>query len=80
MVYHNAADSASPRSLPIYARWPCTAALETLCRVLLAAIAQHRVGDRPGRLEPRRKKRRAKPYPLLNQPRAKARKAEVNGT
>lgn len=58
----------------------CTAGLETLCRVLLAAIAQHRVGDRPGRLEPRRKKRRAKPYPLLNQPRAKARKAEVNGT
>jgi hypothetical protein len=59
----------------------CSAAdLPTLCRVLLAAIAQHRVGDRPGRLEPRRKKRRAKPYPLLNKPRAQARKAEVNGT
>jgi hypothetical protein len=54
--------------------------LETLCRILLAAVAQHQVGDRPGRLEPRRKKRRAKPYPLLNKPRAKARKEEVNGT
>ena len=54
--------------------------LETLCRILLAAVAQHRVGDRPDRLEPRRKKRRPKPYPLLNKSRAKARKEEVNGT
>jgi Transposase DDE domain len=48
-----------------------------LCRCLLAAVAQHRVGDRPGRLEPRAKKRRPKPYPLLKRPRAQARKAEV---
>lgn len=57
---------------------PC--ALADVCRGLLAAVAQHRVGNRPGRSEPRAKKRRAKPYPLLNKPRAKARKAEVNGT
>jgi hypothetical protein len=54
--------------------------LEALCRILLAAIARHGVGDRPGRLEPRRKKRRAKPYPLLNKPRAKARREEVKQT
>jgi Transposase DDE domain len=54
--------------------------LTTLCRRLLAAVAQHRVGNRPGRLEPRAKKRRAKPYRLLNKPRAKARKAELNST
>lgn len=55
-------------------------ALAGLCRCLLAAVAQHRVGHRPGRLEPRAKKRRAKPYPLLNRPRAQARRAEVTGT
>lgn len=55
-------------------------ALASVCRRLLAAVAQHRVGNRPGRLEPRAKKRRAKPYPLLTKPRAKARKAEVNST
>ena len=44
---------------------------------LLAAIATHRVGDRPGRLEPRRRKRRPKAYPLLTKPRAQARKQEV---
>ncbi|MCI0421666.1 MAG: transposase, partial [Acidobacteria bacterium] len=53
------------------------AALPALCRCLCAAVAQHRVGDRPGRPEPRAKKRRPKPYPLLNRPRAQARKAEV---
>ncbi len=57
---------------------PC--ALPDMCRRLLAAIAHHRVGDRPDRLEPRAKKRRAKPYPLLNKPRAQARNLEVNGT
>jgi hypothetical protein len=44
---------------------------------LFAAIATHRVGDRPGRLEPRRKKRRPKPYPLLRKPRKLARRQEV---
>lgn len=52
-------------------------ALEPLCRSLLQAVARHRVGHRPGRVEPRAKKRRAKPYKLLNKPRAQARKAEM---
>jgi len=40
---------------------------------LLVLIAQQRVGNRPGRLEPRAIKRRPKPYPLLTNPRAIAR-------
>lgn len=36
-------------------------------------IAQSRVGNRPGRIEPRAVKRRAKPYPLLVKPRHQAR-------
>ena len=38
-------------------------------RRLLTAIATHRVGDRPGRVEPRAKKRRKKNYAVLTQPR-----------
>jgi hypothetical protein len=41
---------------------------------LLEAMATHRVGDRPGRVEPRAKKRRKKNYPVLTQPRVVARK------
>ena len=40
---------------------------------LFILIAQQRVGDRPGRIEPRALKRRPKPYPLLTKPRALAR-------
>ncbi len=40
---------------------------------LLALIAQQRVGNRPGRIEPRAVKRRPKQYPWLTQPRAIAR-------
>lgn len=40
---------------------------------LLALIAQQRVGDRPGRIEPRALKRRPKPFPLLTLPRRQAR-------
>jgi Transposase DDE domain len=54
--------------------------LAALCRVLWRALIRHRVGARPGRLEPRRKKRRPKPYPLLSEPRARARKREVART
>ena len=36
-------------------------------------IAQQRVGERPGRIEPRALKRRPKPYPLLTKPRPEAR-------
>lgn len=40
---------------------------------MLRAIAYHRIGNRPGRSEPRVVKRRPKPYPRLNEPRAVAR-------
>jgi hypothetical protein len=36
---------------------------------LFVLIAQRRVGQRPGRTEPRALKRRSKPYPLLTRPR-----------
>jgi hypothetical protein len=44
-----------------------------LIDVLLTAVAYHRVGDRPGRWEPRARKRRPKPGYRLMQPRAEAR-------
>ena len=40
---------------------------------LLQTIAEHRVGQRPDRVEPRAKKRRPKPHRLLNEPRPQAR-------
>lgn len=40
---------------------------------LFVLIAEQRVGNRPGRIEPRAIKRRPKPYPLLTKPRALAR-------
>jgi hypothetical protein len=48
--------------------------MERLYRGLLAAIGQHRVGDRPDRYEPRAVKRRPKNYPRLKEPRAEARR------
>lgn len=42
-------------------------------RMLFLAIAVHRVGDRPGRIEPRRLKRHQEDYPMMNEPRAEAR-------
>ena len=42
---------------------------------LFALIAQSKVRHRPGRIEPRMRKRRPKPYPLLKVPRAKARRS-----
>ena len=39
---------------------------------LFVLIAQQRVGDRPGRIEPRAIKRRPKPFPLLTKPRGLA--------
>jgi hypothetical protein len=47
--------------------------LEELCRRLRETVASHVVGNRPNRSEPRRRKRRPKPYPLLNEPRHQAR-------
>jgi IS4 transposase len=45
-----------------------------LIDALLARLANERVGDRPGRCEPRAIKRRPKPHALLKQPRAAARR------
>lgn len=45
------------------------AQLESLCTTLVKAVTQHRVGHRPNRCEPRKRKRPAKPYPPLKRPR-----------
>ena len=50
---------------------PCRSLYEDL----LAAVASHRVADQPDRYEPRRRKRRPKPYDRLMQPRADAKRA-----
>jgi hypothetical protein len=47
---------------------------ELLYEHLLDAIATHRVADRPDRYEPRRRKRRPKPYDRLMKPRWKAKR------
>ena len=46
---------------------------------LLIAVAGHRVGNRPHRVEPRAIKRRRKPYKLLKEPRHVARRRLLNG-
>jgi hypothetical protein len=46
-----------------------------LWEMLFVVIAYDRVGNRPGRIEPRCKKRRPKPYRMLTVPRNEARKA-----
>ena len=47
---------------------------------LFTLIAQSKVGHRPGRIEPRMRKRRPKPYPWLKESRAKARRrVEIHG-
>jgi hypothetical protein len=55
-------EAASPGARPVLVDAP------------LAAIAYRRVGDRPGRWEPRALKRRPKPRARLGQPRAEARR------
>jgi hypothetical protein len=47
---------------------------DRLLATMLKAIATHRVGDRPNRVEPRANKRRPKPQRFLNEPREVARK------
>lgn len=44
---------------------------------LLTAVAQKRVGNRPGRTEPRQRKRRSKPFPLSKKPRHAARQNDT---
>jgi hypothetical protein len=46
---------------------------------LLKAIASQRVGDRPDRVEPRRRKRRPKPYDRLMKPRHEAKRQILKG-
>ena len=50
-----------------------------LYRHLLNAIATHRVADRPGRFEPRLRKRRPKKYDLLMKSRHEAKLQILNG-
>ena len=47
--------------------------------LLLAAVAAHRVADRPNRFEPRRHKRRHKPYVPLAVPRQEAKLQILKG-
>jgi hypothetical protein len=49
------------------------------CHDLFAAIAAHVVGARPGRVEPRRLKRRCDKYQMLGRPRAEARAELLTG-
>jgi hypothetical protein len=55
-------------------RWTTKEDRARLWSALLNAIGGHRVGDRPGRVEPRAIKRRPKPHRLLTVPRQEARK------
>lgn len=43
-------------------------------KTILDTIAQHQVADRPGRFEPRKRKRRPKPYDRLMKPRHEAKR------
>jgi hypothetical protein len=52
---------------------------ERIAGELRAALCAHRVCDRPGRVEPRARKRRPKHYPLLNEPRDRARSRLTRG-
>ena len=44
------------------------------CVVLITAVRQHRVGNRAGRFEPRKRKRASKPYPAMKLTRSQERK------
>jgi putative transposase len=50
-----------------------------LVKIVLTALGSHEVGNRPGRVEPRRVKRRQQKHPLLRQPRREARAALLEG-
>ena len=50
-----------------------------MAKAALLAIGTHRVGDRPGRCEPRKVKRRPKAFPLLTKPRAQERAELLSG-
>jgi len=52
---------------------------ECLIDAQLACLSQHRIGNRPNRVEPHAVKRRPKPHPLLTMPRAEARALLLKG-
>ena len=52
---------------------------KSLYQELLDAVARHRVGDRPDRFEPRRRKHRPKPHDLLTKPRHEAKRQILKG-
>jgi len=56
-----------------WSRYPWEAAEDEQTVLLLVLIAEQRVGNRSGRIEPRSVKKRPKPYPRLMKPRAQAR-------
>lgn len=66
-------------SVQLWLAWGrCMQVTDQYCWMeLLHAIAQKRVGNRPGRIEPRQRKRRPKPFPWLKKPRTKAREDVV---
>lgn len=62
-------------TLQVWIAWGCCGIRDTdtdKISVLFILIAQRRVGDRPGRIEPRALKRRPKSFPLLTMPRGVA--------
>lgn len=56
-----------------------TSTLHDLYRQLLEAVATHRVADQPDRYEPRKRKRRPKPYDRLMKPRREAKRDLLTG-
>jgi len=77
---HDPDQSESARWAPLGARvpvWPRAGGMvqQRLWEVILEEIANDEVGNRPDRIEPRTRKRRPKPYPLLTKPRKQARDA-----
>jgi putative transposase len=85
-------EELSPRQLSFTAALQATASVfaqlpvvgdavrETMVTAQLGVMGSHRIGDRPGRVEPRANKRRPKVLALLTQPRAEARAALLAGT
>ena len=62
---------------PVY--WQSAHRNEDGYEQILDAIATHQVADRPDRFEPRRKKRRPKPYDRLMKPRHEAKRDNLKG-
>lgn len=54
--------------------------LKSVYGIVLEIISFHRVADRPGRFEPRKKKRRPKPYDRLMKSRAEAKREILKGS